>query len=198
MDVVEEARKWTPVQVTSELVVFAEWCAMQQIREVLEIGVHHGGTTVFFLELGCMVTSIDLPDGPHGGLSALDGLDRNVRLRQQYPGDQLRMAIGDSHDPLMREAVAERRYDLIFVDGDHSPTGVRQDWTLYHSLVRPGGWMAFHDITPDTQHPEYGVPAFWNGLDGEKLSITDATAGWGGIGIIKIGSQNLDSPVDSL
>jgi predicted O-methyltransferase YrrM len=35
--------------------------------------------------------------------------------------------------------------DLVFVDGDHSPQGCREDWDVWHPRVRPGGAVAFHD-----------------------------------------------------
>jgi len=38
-----------------------------------------------------------------------------------------------------------RGVDLVFVDGDHSPEGVREDWDVWHPHVREGGHVAFHD-----------------------------------------------------
>jgi glycosyltransferase involved in cell wall biosynthesis/predicted O-methyltransferase YrrM len=35
--------------------------------------------------------------------------------------------------------------DLLFVDGDHSAEGCREDWEAWHSHVAPGGAVAFHD-----------------------------------------------------
>jgi predicted O-methyltransferase YrrM len=35
--------------------------------------------------------------------------------------------------------------DLVFIDGDHSPAGCREDWDVWHPHVRPGGAVAFHD-----------------------------------------------------
>jgi predicted O-methyltransferase YrrM len=35
--------------------------------------------------------------------------------------------------------------DVVFIDGDHSPEGVREDWNVWHPHVRPGGFVAFHD-----------------------------------------------------
>ena len=33
--------------------------------------------------------------------------------------------------------------DLLFIDGDHSYEGVRQDYKMYSKLVRDGGLIAF-------------------------------------------------------
>lgn len=36
-------------------------------------------------------------------------------------------------------------YDFLFIDGDHSYEGVKQDWEYYGRLVKEGGIIAFHD-----------------------------------------------------
>lgn len=35
--------------------------------------------------------------------------------------------------------------DLVFIDGDHSPAGCREDWERWHPHVAAGGAVAFHD-----------------------------------------------------
>jgi hypothetical protein len=35
--------------------------------------------------------------------------------------------------------------DLVFIDGDHSIDGCRDDWKLWHRHVTSGGAVAFHD-----------------------------------------------------
>jgi predicted O-methyltransferase YrrM len=35
--------------------------------------------------------------------------------------------------------------DLVFIDGDHSPEGCREDWERWHPHVGRGGAIAFHD-----------------------------------------------------
>jgi predicted O-methyltransferase YrrM len=37
--------------------------------------------------------------------------------------------------------------DFLFIDGDHSETGVQRDWDDWHKYVIPGGIVAFHDAT---------------------------------------------------
>jgi len=59
--------------------------------------------------------------------------------------------------------------DVLFIDGDHSLEGVRQDFLAFAPLVREGGIIAFHDIVPDhktrfgidTGQYTGGVPQFW-------------------------------------
>jgi hypothetical protein len=37
----------------------------------------------------------------------------------------------------------------VFVDGDHEPGAVREDWDVWHPHVAPGGSVAFHDARLD-------------------------------------------------
>jgi Methyltransferase domain len=44
------------------------------------------------------------------------------------------------------------RIDLVFIDGDHSREGVRQDTELAHAILAPGGAIAWHDPSPKREH----------------------------------------------
>jgi hypothetical protein len=37
--------------------------------------------------------------------------------------------------------------DLVFIDGDHSEDAVRADFNIVRDNVRPGGIIAFHDVS---------------------------------------------------
>lgn len=57
----------------------------------------------------------------------------------------------------VKELLRGNELDLLFIDGDHSYEGVKQDFLSYSPLVRKGGWITFHDIIPDRQ-TSYGIP----------------------------------------
>jgi len=67
--------------------------------------------------------------------------------------------MGNSHDHTTLEKV--RTYldnvEVLFIDGAHASESVAKDWTMYHSLVRPGGLVVFHDAV--SQLPDR-VPKF--------------------------------------
>lgn len=44
--------------------------------------------------------------------------------------------------------------DLVFVDADHTYEFTRRDTATALSLVRPGGWILWHDYTWEPQHSE--------------------------------------------
>lgn len=76
---------------------------------------------------------------------------------------------GDSHsaaaEELVKSTLGERQIDFLFIDGDHTYEGVKQDFITYSRLVRSGGIIAFHDIR--TVRPGCGVKDFW-----EEFSLT--------------------------
>jgi predicted O-methyltransferase YrrM len=49
----------------------------------------------------------------------------------------------------VRRALNGRKFDFMFIDGDHEYDGVRADLLQYGPLVRAGGLIGFHDIVPD-------------------------------------------------
>jgi predicted O-methyltransferase YrrM len=48
----------------------------------------------------------------------------------------------------INEILQGYKLDFLFIDGDHSYEGVKKDFEMYSPLVRSGGLIAFHDITP--------------------------------------------------
>jgi predicted O-methyltransferase YrrM len=52
---------------------------------------------------------------------------------------------GWSYDMIKVLNKVENRIDFLFIDGDHSYEGVKQDWDLYSKLLLPGSIVAFHD-----------------------------------------------------
>ena len=52
--------------------------------------------------------------------------------------------------------------DFLFIDADHTESGVRSDYGMYSPLVRKGGMIGFHDIF--ITRPEYGVRKLWSEL----------------------------------
>lgn len=57
---------------------------------------------------------------------------------------------GSSFDPasVSRVRDAARPADLAFIDGGHLFHEVKADWENFRSIVRPGGFVCFHDSVP--------------------------------------------------
>lgn len=135
--------------------------------EVLEIGAAFGYSTVVLAQVAQHVTSIDphLVHNSYGTLMAnvgMYGLAERVQVIRQYSIAAL------------AELIAEgRRYDLVFIDGDHTAAGVATDIECALKLVRPGGHIAVHDVTETCCCPDVG-PTVDRMLPGYELVDTMA------------------------
>jgi hypothetical protein len=175
-----------------EIREFARWLLTRPLKNVLEIGTLKGGTAALWHEL-CTgrVVSIDLPDGRFGGKDhgyTWEGARRrNQHLESRFP--RFHGLLGDSHNPAAFEQVSsfmgKERFDFLFIDGDHTYDGVKQDYMMYRELVHPGGIIAFHDILDTPFHRAAGclVSDFWKQLPPHKAEIVNGNGQWGGIGV---------------
>jgi predicted O-methyltransferase YrrM len=157
---------------------------------VVEIGTDRGGTLACWAVVSAPdahLVSIDLPL-PSAGLGTTDADLARVRslLRD---GRRLTALRADSHLESTRQrleaALGGRAVDLLWIDGDHSDAGVRQDFDLYAPLVRPGGLIAFHDIQESALAPGHQVHRFWQELKARYPTREYIDQDWpgGGMGI---------------
>jgi len=135
-------------------------------QAVLEIGLDEGGTLFLWTRAArpdALLLAIDTrPAGTLGMRSPFPLARRNFAHSSQRV--ELLMP-ADSHDSATRARVETllggRKLDFLFIDGDHSREGVWADFELYSSLVRPGGIVAFHDVSEITYQAVQGVRDFW-------------------------------------
>jgi predicted O-methyltransferase YrrM len=143
-----------------------ELLRVERPRRVLEIGLDEGGTLFLWTRVSASdahVVSVDTrPIGPLG-MRAPFPLARRAFAHDRQRVDLIMPA--DSHDPATRARVealfAGAPVDFLFIDGDHSREGVWQDFRMYSPLVRPGGLVAFHDVSQTPDPSTIGVAAFW-------------------------------------
>lgn len=141
----------------------------RKLDHVCEIGTFKGGTLFIWCQLAApdaQIISVDLPGGPFcGGYS-----ERSLPFFQAFrqPGQKLDCIRGSSHDLAIRaefeKTLAGAELDFLFIDGDHSYNGVKQDYEFYSPLVKRGGLIGFHDIVHRPAQPELEVHKFWNEL----------------------------------
>jgi cephalosporin hydroxylase len=180
-----------PIQVRSELLDFLLLVQQLKPRAVVEIGTARGGTLFLFTRVAApdaILVSVDLSSAEDtrfagGNVARRRPLYESFALDQQ----QVHFVVGDSHEEetvaRVREALAGRAADLLFVDGDHTSEGVRRDYELYRALVRPGGMIAFHDIVTGTPEFVGGVPEFWESVKTAEARELVENRGQGGFGI---------------
>ena len=152
------------VQKESELrwfVGFLRHHFSQRMGRVLEIGCKDGGTLWLWRQLADEVVGVDVNPVPVA-----------------YQGVQVIQA--DSH-----KVVVDGLFDMVFIDGDHSYDGVKQDFETYGPLVRPGGVIGCHDIC-NHGRPDVQVDVWWRSLRIDREDIVTDPPTWGGIGFTRM------------
>jgi cephalosporin hydroxylase len=150
-----------PLQLRSELAAVTEYIADREPTTVVEIGTKYGGTFYTwsrYLDTATTLVSLDVPGGT-----------TPPRLLQHAaPGKRLEFVRGNSHEAATREelerALDGAEIDVLFIDGDHTLDGVREDWETYRSLVSEGGVVLFHDIVSIDRDEQTQVDVFWDRL----------------------------------
>jgi spermidine synthase len=177
-----------------ELAVMFSQVERLKPKSILEIGLSVGGT----FEVWSRLVSEEV---------IMVGVDLKVPklLDQSFPalssGQKVEIVVGDSHSLDTFEKVKAKfpnGVDFLFIDGDHSYNGVKQDYEMYSQLVNQGGKIMLHDINPDW-HQLYGkesiensgqVYQFWQevkklGVKTEEVIDKAGQSGYG-IGIVSL------------
>jgi predicted O-methyltransferase YrrM len=162
-------------------------------RVVVEIGVDRGGTLFLWSRAAApdaVLVGLDITSpGPLGRWSPFTVSRRAFGTLDQ----RLELLLGiDSHAEATAERVQAqlggRRIDYLFIDGDHSYDGVRRDFDLYSPLVRPGGLIGFHDVSPEPSLGTQGVLRFWRELKADHVTeefVADGANGYG-VGLYRV------------
>lgn len=163
-----------------------------EIDTALEIGCYDGGTTVGLSHFCKTFTTIDL--------NPIRFDINTIRSRCNYT---YYSANSTSTDIKTKIYDANKKLDLLFLDGDHTYEGVKKDYENFSPLVRSGGIIAFHDIVDSEYHrnAKCFVNKFWTEVkvnktyteiiydnSGVKYDINNTNINpdvcWGGIGVI--------------
>lgn len=153
-------------------------------RCVVELGVYEGSSAVIFCEVLSPQAELHLidPFSDEAGWALRPGARATasatrlaVRRRTRRGGPQIHWHIARSQDA--GRAWTGPPVDLVFIDGDHSPEGCREDWEVWHPLVRAGGLVAFHDARLDLPGGT-GGPGPTTVIN-DVFRTGDPPAGWG-------------------
>jgi predicted O-methyltransferase YrrM len=178
-------------QVKKEIEGLVEAVAALQPKIIVEIGTNMGGSLFCFTKVAqpnALIISIDLPEGLGGGGYPL----YRSNFYQSFASQKQKMLLWrlDSHKEhtltQLKKILNGQKIDFLFLDGDHSYEGIKQDFEWYAPLVKSGGIIAFHDIKPSLPDNWIQVGRFWNEIKKEyqhKEIVSDEVS-WGGIGIL--------------
>ena len=128
-------------------------------NSALEIGLgKYGGTHILWKEIFKQVTTIDF-----NGHRIKDFLNRNNL------DNTSKIICADSNDKNTLNLIPLKKYDFLFLDGDHVYESIKKDFLNYSPLIKKGGIIAFHDILSEY----YGVKQFLNDLSNGKIDGTN-------------------------
>lgn len=164
---------WPIPQKKFELLALQELLKNEKIARVVEIGTWMGGTAILWAAMvsrheGGRVYCCDLSFFYGTFYAAYNGKTYDKLM---YKGTEFEKYItefmGDTHDPAyiarVHNEVGLGTIDFMFIDGDHTYEGVKADFYNFSPLVKPGGYVAFHDILKTDDHISRGcrVEEFW-------------------------------------
>lgn len=167
---------WPVAQKKYELEMIQEFLKKYKIKNVLEIGTYRGGTARLWANMlddenghvYCCDKQFDWGNFKDNGYIGTENKEYN---REVYNGTNIENKIvefkGDSHDSEFIKNVKNNiteKVDILFIDGDHTYEGVKQDFINYYDLVKENGFIIFHDIVDSKHHRDYGcvVSILWN------------------------------------
>ena len=143
-----------------EITVFCDILAREGVRSYLEIGSKFGGSlwrVANALPKGSRIVSLDMNvNGPElqECINALNGTGYDAWL----------IPLSSFEPEAVARAQALGPYDALFIDGDHRPPGVWNDWNNFGGMAKI---VAFHDIgwRRDPSNPKaksIAVPEIWD------------------------------------
>lgn len=157
-----------------------------QVRYIIEIGTANGGTLFLWsriVEEDSMILTVDIRKYKKWQY------DIFTSFTNIHNNSVIRFISGDTKDPSTYYEACKMfkniSIDLLFIDGDHSQGGAKNDFEVFSKLVRKGGIVAFHDILPARGN---GVPDFYDAIKFkyEHYDLKSKSKEWGGIGVIVI------------
>ncbi|KKM70000.1 hypothetical protein LCGC14_1445120 [marine sediment metagenome] len=183
-----------PKQIQSEILNLIQILKKEKPKIILEIGTASGGTLFLFSRIAArdaVIISIDLPGGGYP--------EWKIPLYKSFAFQKQKIYLirEDSHKKSALDKVKMilngKKLDYLFIDGDHTYEGVKNDFEIYSPLVKDGALIAFHDIVVHPPELNVGVHDFWNEikLRYEYLEIVeDWDQKFWGIGLLKNSFKN--------
>ena len=152
-------------------------CRLIQPKNVFEIGCHHGASSI------CIASALK-----NNGTGQLYSIDINAdsiavaKKNVEKSGllSQVTFLHGKSASPEVTSSLPKA--SLIFIDGDHTYDGVRNDFLVYRGLLKDSGIMVFHDSVK-----YLGIRQFLSevAIEGEYDIFTIATSDGDGMSMLK-------------
>jgi cephalosporin hydroxylase len=162
------------IQLPEDLIRIQEVIWRVKPDVIVETGVAHGGSSVFFASLFQLlgrgrVISVDIEIRPH-----------NRKALEEHPlGKRITLIEGSSIAAeiaqQVRGLIAPREKAMVILDSNHSKDHVRRELELYGPLVSPGSYIVAADGNMDDLHDVPGGRPEWL-TDNPKAAIHEFLA----------------------
>ncbi|OIP73833.1 MAG: hypothetical protein COU63_05020 [Candidatus Pacebacteria bacterium CG10_big_fil_rev_8_21_14_0_10_36_11] len=94
----------------------------------------------------------------------------------------IRMNVMTSQD--FKKKFPKREWGYIYLDGDHSYKGIKEDFNNFWPSLLTGGFISFHDTQTNLENDlDYGVDKFWQEL--KKKYPAFEFPGSNGLGVVQ-------------
>lgn len=155
--------------------------ASRKVVAYLEVGVCYGHSLKVVLDQQFpeRLTLCDTWGGEYGGEQFGGPTHIQALLGQLHYPNPVTFLNGNSHQLL--KTVTER-FDLILVDGDHSPEGAKEDLEDCWPLLTPGGLLVFDDLAHPA-HPEL-FSVFWTFAQSVRCLVVHEDMTPMGVGVL--------------
>lgn len=153
----------------SELGYLSALAARPGTKSICEVGFNAGFSSWAFLEASPDVTVVSFDLAAYAYSDAA-----KAHVDKHFPGRHT-LIQGDSHTTI--KAYAEQhpdaRFDVIFIDGDHSVEGARADLDDLRALATPESVVIMDDITPWLWFGEGPTQAWKEAVDAGRILHTN-------------------------
>lgn len=156
--------RWPQYQ--EEIQPFIQLLHDEGCTSYLEIGCRYGDTwhaVGMSLPKGSRLVGVDLPGARSGMISKRGHRGSHAYLMRAAEdlckhGYDAHIIIGNSHErKIVKEVAAFTPFDAVFIDGDHTPKGLREDLANYGPMARI---IALHDIHGHGKNTKQIMPVF--------------------------------------
>jgi predicted O-methyltransferase YrrM len=124
-------------------------------RRLVEIGVWHGVTTRMLRQVMSsdgILFAVDPYPPSHLGFSVQQRIAHREVCRERRGTVQWLQTTGVKAAELF-PGLTQALADFVFIDGDHSYQGLKDDWESWSPLVAGGGIVALHDSRSTPSRP---------------------------------------------
>ncbi len=173
---------------------FAELVECLQKHEpfdnALSIGIAAGGNERFICENVDIANLTVIDNGKHPAHKYWSNNRKVVLTSRKIIRSrvEIREFILDSHSSGAKLALevnhSNFKFNLVGIDGDHSPEGVLQDWELVQPYLAPGAIVWLHDIRLNIPG-QHGARKLWVRLN-TQYEVLLETDGRFGIGVLRV------------